>query len=68
MNKTILNLIFNKRESSIRAFTSLYYKEQFKYLKTRHSFHLVDPSPWPLIASLGAFMMTTGGVLRVCML
>ena len=36
---------------------------QFKYLKTTHSFHLVDPSPWPLIGALGAFMATTGGVL-----
>jgi len=35
----------------------------FYYLKTKHSFHLVDPSPWPLIASLGAFMLTIGGVL-----
>ena len=33
------------------------------YLKTMHQFHLVDPSPWPLVASLGAFFMTTGGVL-----
>ncbi len=37
--------------------------EQFKYLKTTHSYHLVDPSPWPLVASLGAFMLTTGAVL-----
>jgi len=29
----------------------------------RHSFHLVDPSPWPLIAASGAFMLTFGGVL-----
>ena len=35
----------------------------FYYLKTRHSFHLVDPSPWPLVASLGALMLTTGSVL-----
>jgi len=35
----------------------------FYYLKTKHSFHLVDPSPWPLVASLGAFMLTIGGVL-----
>ena len=35
----------------------------FSYLKTRHSFHLVDPSPWPLAASLGVFMLTTGSVL-----
>ena len=35
----------------------------FYYLKTKHPFHLVDSSPWPLFASLGAFMLTTGGVL-----
>ena len=29
----------------------------------KHPFHLVDPSPWPLVASLGAFILTTGGVL-----
>jgi cytochrome c oxidase subunit 3 len=42
---------------------SILFKEHFKYLKTTHSYHLVDPSPWPLVASLGAFMLTTGGVL-----
>ena len=42
---------------------SFYYKEYFKYLKTKHSWHLVDPSPWPLVASLGAFFFTSGGVL-----
>jgi cytochrome c oxidase subunit 3 len=41
----------------------LFFKEQFKYLRTAHSFHLVDPSPWPLVASLGAFMLTSGLVL-----
>lgn len=34
-----------------------------RYLNTTHQFHLVDPSPWPLLASLGAFMLTTGTVL-----
>ena len=29
----------------------------------KHSFHLVDPSPWPLIGAFGAFMLTFGGVL-----
>jgi cytochrome c oxidase subunit 3 len=29
----------------------------------RHSFHLVDPSPWPIIAGFSALMLTTGGVL-----
>ena len=41
----------------------LLFKEQFKYLKTTHSYHLVDPSPWPALASLGAFMITSGLVL-----
>jgi cytochrome c oxidase subunit 3 len=36
---------------------------KLKYLKTTHSFHLVDPSPWPLFAALGAFMCASGGVL-----
>jgi cytochrome c oxidase subunit 3 len=35
----------------------------FLHIKTRHSFHLVDPSPWPIIASLGVFMLTAGSVL-----
>ena len=38
-------------------------KNRFRYLKTKHSWHLVDPSPWPLVASLGAFFMTSGTVL-----
>jgi cytochrome c oxidase subunit 3 len=42
---------------------SILKNEQFKYLKTRYSWHLVDPSPWLLVASLGAFFMTFGGVL-----
>ena len=35
----------------------------FTYLKTTHSYHLVDPSPWPIISAFGAFMLTVGGVL-----
>lgn len=41
----------------------MFLQEQFKYLKTTHSYHLVDPSPWPAVASLGAFMITSGLVL-----
>ena len=29
----------------------------------RHPFHLVDPSPWPLVASIGALSLTFGGVM-----
>ena len=63
---TTFNNIFNKKnEKKINNKVShtLFYKEQFKYLKTAHSYHLVDPSPWPLVASLAAFMLTTGLVL-----
>jgi len=64
MTETNLLIFNHKREQlSINSTLSLQFNEQFKYLKTRHSFHLVDPSPWPLVASLGAFMLTLGGVL-----
>ena len=29
----------------------------------KHPFHLVDPSPWPLVASVSAFSSTFGGVM-----
>lgn len=29
----------------------------------KHNFHMVDPSPWPLVASFSAFALTSGGVL-----
>ena len=29
----------------------------------KHSFHLVDPSPWPIISAFSALMLTFGGVL-----
>ena len=57
--------IFTQREqlNFITFYKMTLKKESFKYLKTKHSFHLVDPSPWPLVASLGAFIMVSGGVL-----
>ncbi|MFN3636680.1 MAG: cytochrome c oxidase subunit 3, partial [Rhizobium rhizophilum] len=27
-----------------------------------HDYHIIDPSPWPLLASIGAFVLTFGGV------
>merc|ERR1712194_392165 len=35
----------------------------FSYINTNHSWHLVDPSPWPLVTSIGAFTVTFGLVL-----
>ena len=62
------NFSFSKKKSkttdkSNKTAHILLFKEQFKYLKTTHSYHLVDPSPWPALASLGAFMITSGLVL-----
>ena len=34
---------------NIRFSSKLILNEQFKYLKTKHSFHLADPSLWPLV-------------------
>ncbi len=31
--------------------------------KNNHDYHLVDPSPWPLLASLGALVMAIGAVV-----
>ena len=28
-----------------------------------HDYHIVDPSPWPLIGGIGAFLMAIGGVV-----
>jgi len=32
-------------------------------LSQKHEFHLVDPSPWPFVAAMGAAALTFGGVL-----
>lgn len=60
-----LSIFKNRQEKNSynKVSHTLLFKEQFKYLKTAHSYHLVDPSPWPLVASLGAFMLTSGLVL-----
>ena len=56
-------LYFKTLSKDSKFLRNLLFKEQFKYLKTTHSYHLVDPSPWPIVASFGAFMLTTGAVL-----
>ncbi len=28
----------------------------------QHDYHIIDPSPWPFLASVGAFIMALGGV------
>ena len=29
----------------------------------KHPYHLVDPSPWPALGAIGAFLLAMGGVL-----
>jgi heme/copper-type cytochrome/quinol oxidase subunit 3 len=60
-----LSIFKNRQEENSynKVSHTLLFKEQFNYLKTAHSYHLVDPSPWPLVAALGAFMLTSGLVL-----
>nr|YP_009495487.1 cytochrome c oxidase subunit III [Toxarium undulatum]AWQ64134.1 cytochrome c oxidase subunit III [Toxarium undulatum] len=53
---------YKRKQFSTECF-SFIKSENFRYYKTKHSWHLVDPSPWPLIAALGAFFLTSGGVL-----
>ena len=31
--------------------------------KPNHDYHLVDPSPWPLIGSISAFLTAVGAVM-----
>ena len=33
------------------------------HAEKKHDYHLVDPSPWPLIGSIGAFVMAVGAVM-----
>jgi heme/copper-type cytochrome/quinol oxidase subunit 3 len=60
---SFLNTNLTQKNNKLITKNNLLLKDQFKYLKTTHSYHLVDPSPWPAVAALGAFMITSGGVL-----
>jgi cytochrome c oxidase subunit 3 len=57
---------YKKNSLNNRELSTLLSKKKlksFSYIKTAHSYHLVDPSPWPLVAAFGAFMLTSGLVL-----
>ena len=30
--------------------------------EVKHDYHLVDPSPWPIVGSVGAFVMAVGAI------
>ena len=49
-------LLFNKlRSSNLIKKSTVFLKNNQK-----HPFHLVDPSPWPLVAAIGGFTLTSG--------
>nr|YP_009144717.1 cytochrome c oxidase subunit 3 [Pseudo-nitzschia multiseries]AKJ77325.1 cytochrome c oxidase subunit 3 [Pseudo-nitzschia multiseries] len=55
--------MFSNFTFSIIDMSDIKTRFDFKYLSTAHQFHLVDPSPWPLVASIGALCLTSGLVL-----
>ena len=62
--KNFLNLKeTNKKKKYNKEFSTLLSTKKFNYIKTTHSYHLVDPSPWPFVGAFGGFMLTLGGVL-----
>ena len=60
---SLLNCLKISNEISYVKKTSKHLNFSLQQLKTKHHFHLVDPSPWPLMASLGALALTSGTVL-----
>ena len=32
------------------------------HAKPHHDYHLVDPSPWPIVGSVSAFLMAVGAI------
>jgi len=54
----------NSSKTNNRENILLTYKfNDSSYISTKHSWHLVDPSPWPLLSAFGAFTITFGLVL-----
>jgi CTP:phosphocholine cytidylyltransferase-like protein len=45
LNYGVVFLGHNEKKIDDKVVYTLFLKEQFKYLKTAHSYHLVDPSP-----------------------
>jgi len=64
LNNSMLKRLRNKNK--LKNYNLIFIKQSiktFNNIKTKHHWHLVDPSPWPLMAAIGAFSMTSGGVL-----
>jgi heme/copper-type cytochrome/quinol oxidase subunit 3 len=65
-NKNLVNYfegsnLFTDKSNVEKSFSGYYYSNHL--LSQKHEFHLVDPSPWPLVAAMGALSLTVGGVM-----
>ena len=58
----ITHSIFNSISKKIVPIFK-YSTNSLAYLKTKHSWHLVDPSPWPFSISIVCFIFFTGNVM-----
>ena len=56
-------LFRSKVESSILSRGNTIF--DYKMTTQKHPFHLVDPSPWPLVGATSAFLCTTGGTIYI---
>jgi cytochrome c oxidase subunit 3 len=61
LNNKKLNIVLRMKQNVNSRKNYSNYK--LTYLKTKHSWHLVDPSPWPFVTSLVVFMFFTGNVM-----
>ena len=60
-NKKI-NVIL-RGKSCVELGSNCYSTTKFLHMKTKHSWHLVDPSPWPFVTSVSVFIFFTGNVM-----
>ena len=61
LNNKKLNIVLRVKQNVNSRKNYSNYK--LTYLKTKHSWHLVDPSPWPFVTSIVVFMFFTGNVM-----
>ena len=61
LNNKKLNIVLRMKQNVNSRKNYSNYK--LTHLKTKHSWHLVDPSPWPFVTSIVVFMFFTGNVM-----
>jgi cytochrome c oxidase subunit 3 len=63
-NLSLSILLFKLNRRNLRdSYIILYKKKINKNMSVQHPYHLVEPSPWPILAAMSAFTLTFGGVL-----